>query len=91
MTVIPVVKGRPATGQQELKIASIQDDLKIPELLKSKLISKLKTLEKQSSEEGDSNRVPTFIIEELMSIADGQVNNLDLIKCNVWILDCFGR
>jgi len=78
MTVIPVVKGRPATGQQELKIASIQEDPKIPEALKSKLISKLKSLENGQSVEGDFDRVPTFIIEEMMSIADGQVSNLSV-------------
>eukprot|EP00210_Caulerpa_lentillifera_P008455 g8067.t1 len=72
LTLIPIVKGRPATGQQELKINSIKNNPKIPEALKEKLLAKLSSMTGQNSTM-DSNRVPTFIIEELMSIADGQI------------------
>ena len=85
MTLVPVVNGSAASGQQQhyqevqTKLDAIEKDPKLSETLKTKLKEKLRP--RDSSNEvssSDTSSLPTFIVEEFMSISDGQVDTLFL-------------
>lgn len=82
MTVVPVVHGFPASGIQhqeiDSKLKAIDQDPKLSEFLKQKLRAKISKTSVNASTTASTNSVPTFIVEEFMSIADGQVR---LLRC----------
>lgn len=51
----------------------IDKDPKLSDSLKEKLRAKVSEAQSAKAEDTKENTVPTFIVEEFMSIADGQV------------------
>lgn len=85
LTLIPTVVGRPAVGAVVTDVQSrlqvIENDPKLSDSVKAKLRKKLIEMQISSIKNDDEfGLLPTFLIEEFMSIADGQVKRVSEIK-----------